>query len=177
MTVKTGDLFMNPLITIGQVLAPWGIKGDVKVLPLTDFPQRFKTLKTVYIASPTSQAVWIAEIEAVRYHQRFVLLKLNQIDSRDEAEKLRNCLLQVDEPFPLPAGHYYHFQIIGLRVFTELGEDLGEVKEVLTPGGNDVYVVENEKGEEVLIPALKQVVQEIDLEQGIMRVKLLEGLR
>lgn len=170
---------MTQLITIGRITAPQGIRGEVRVVPLTDFPERFRHLTSVYISCPDGKEPWRAEVSQVRYHKQFVLLKFKGIEDRNAAEKLRNCRLQVEpsEVVPLPPGRYYHFQIIGLKVKTLAGEDLGEVKEILTPGGNDVYVVQDEAGHEVLIPAVKQVVREIDLDRRVMWVKLFEGLR
>ena len=170
---------MTPLITIGKVTAPQGVAGEIRVLPLTDFPERFRQLKKVYLTGKGTEEPRLLSVAAVRYHKKFVILKIEGVESREEAEKLRNCYLKVkpSEVVPLPPGHYYPFQIIGLRVKTMEGEALGEVVEILTPGSNDVYVVQDREGNEILLPALKEVVREIDLESGVMRVELLEGLR
>ncbi|HHY36997.1 MAG TPA: 16S rRNA processing protein RimM [Firmicutes bacterium] len=170
---------MTSLIAIGKVTAPHGVAGEIRILPLTDFPERFRQLKKVYLSGKGMEAPRLCTVTGVKYHKKFVILKLAGVENRDEAEKLRNCYLKIEpaELMPLPPGHYYHFQIVGLKVETMEEEALGEVVEILTPGGNDVYVVQDREGNEVLIPAIKEVVREIDLERGLMRVELLEGLR
>lgn len=169
----------SELVTIGEIVSPQGIAGKVRVLPLTDFPDRFQLLKTVFIVCPGGQKPCAARIQGVRYHKHYVLLRLAGVSCRQEAEKLRKCLVQIKpaQLVVLPPGHYYHFQIIGLRVNTIGGEELGKVVDVMDTGSNDVYVVQNNAGEEILIPALKKVVQKIDLDNGLMLVELLEGLR
>lgn len=159
------------LISIGKITAPHGVRGEVRVIPDTDFPERFEQMKTIRL---DDGSVW--PVLGVKYHKHFVLLTLKGIDSKNAAEPLRNKVIQVrpDELMPLPAGHYYHFQIIGLEVFTEDGEFLGQVKDIITTGSNDVYVVEQEGQRPVLVPALKKVVLDIDLPGGKMKVKLQE---
>ncbi|MGB4313587.1 MAG: ribosome maturation factor RimM [bacterium] len=170
---------MTSLIAIGKVTAPHGVAGEIRVLPLTDFPDRFQQLKKVYLTGKGMAGPRLLTVTGVKYHKKFVILKLAGVESRTEAEKLRDCYLKIEpsELVPLPPGHYYHFQIIGLQVKTLEGEVLGEVVEILTPGCNDVYVVQDQEGNEILIPAIKDVVREIDLEGGLMRVELLDGLR
>jgi 16S rRNA processing protein RimM len=119
-------------------------------------------------------------VETVAYHKRFVILTFREIPDMTAAEKLKGALLQVprSELVPLPDGHYYIFDIVGLTVYTQEGERLGVVQDVLRTGANDVYVVQAESGgAPLLIPALKAVVREIDLEGGRMTVVLPEGLR
>jgi len=159
------------LISIGKITAPHGVRGEVRVIPDTDFPERFEQMKTIRL---DDGSVW--SVLGVKYHKHFVLLTLKGIDSKNAAEPLRNKVIQVrpDELVPLPTGHYYHFQIIGLEVFTEDGEFLGQVKDIITTGSNDVYVVEQEGQRPVLVPALKRVVLDIDLPGGKMKVKLQE---
>ncbi len=159
------------LISIGKITAPHGVRGEVRVIPDTDFPERFEQMKTIRLDDGS-----VLPVLGVKYHKHFVLLTLKGIDSKNAAEPLRNKVIQVrpDELVPLPAGHYYHFQIIGLEVFTEDGEFLGQVKDIITTGSNDVYVVEQEGQRPVLVPALKRVVLDIDLPGGKMKVKLQE---
>ncbi|NLP17470.1 MAG: 16S rRNA processing protein RimM [Firmicutes bacterium] len=169
----------SELITIGEIVSPQGITGEVRVLPQTDFPERFRSLKTASIVCPGTQRPCFTQIMGVRYHKHYVLLRLAGINCRRGAEKLRKCLVQINpsQLVVLPPGHYYHFQIIGLRVKTIEGEELGKVVDILTPGCNDVYIVQNDAGDQILIPALKKVVKKIDLDNGLMLVRLLEGLR
>lgn len=159
------------LVAIGEIVAPHGVRGDIRVLPLTDFPERFRKLKNVLLDDGTNLA-----IEGVKYHKQFVLLKICGLDSMNAVEHLRGKLINVkqEDTVKLPEGHYYHFQIVGLKVYTETGEYLGIVTDILQTGSNDVYVAEQEDKPPVLIPALKQVVTSIDIDAGQMIVKLQE---
>lgn len=160
----------DTLISIGKIVAPHGVRGDVRVIPLTDFPERFKQLKSVLIDSRPF------DIQGVKYHKQFVLLKFHGLDSMNDVENLRGKYLKIDrkDAAPLPEGYYYQFDIIGLAVYDEQGECLGKVTEILETGSNDVYVVENEVKKQLLVPALKEVVKKIDLANKNMIVKLQE---
>ena len=159
---------------IGRVLKPWSYRGELKIEILSDFPERFASLRTVYVgddAKPFS-------VERVRLHGKSALLKLQGIDSTEAGNKLRDQLVQVptDEAVPLPEGQYYLYQLVGLKVKTTSGEPLGEVVEILdTAGANDVYVVRDGK-REILIPAIEPVVKEISFERGEMIIEPMEGL-
>lgn len=159
------------LIVIGQIVAPHGVRGELRVTPLTDFPDRFTKLKSVLLNDGSS-----LQIEGVRNHKQFILLKFRGINTMDEANLMRGKLIHVDRKdlVPLPEGHYYQFEIIGLQVYAETGEYLGKVTDILSTGSNDVYVVEQEGNKPVLIPALKEVVLKIDTKGGQMTVKLQE---
>jgi len=158
-------------ITIGRILAPWGVKGKVKVKVETDFPQRFASGAEVYLDQKPQV------IESAEWHNDKLVIKLRSIDSIEDAEKLRGKLIEI--PFsqlqPLPEGQYYYFQLIGLKVWTTGGELLGEISEILTTGSNDVYVVSNAQGE-ILIPAIEDVVKSVDLEQENMVIEPIDGL-
>ncbi len=139
----------------------------------TDFPERFEWLKRVYLGEEATPFV----LEGSRLHKRQTLLKLRGCDDREAAEKLRGRLVQIpiEEAMPLGEDEYYVYQIVGLDVCTTEGELLGKVSEVLFTGANDVYVVQGEKGE-MLIPAVEDVVLEVDLAGGRLTVELMEGL-
>lgn len=160
-------------IIIGRIGAPHGVRGEVRIVPLTDFPDRFEGLKQAYLDDNG-----VVEFEQVRYHQKFIIAKFKGFDNRDAVDRIKNKLLRVErsEVPPLGEGEYYSFDIIGLNVVTEEGEQLGQVTDVLKTGSNDVYVAKNEDGKETLIPALKKVVTNIDLIAGMMTVKLQEVL-
>lgn len=162
---------MDKLITIGKVLAPHGVRGDVRVMPLTDFPERFRSLKTALFDDGTT-----LKIKDVNYHKNFVLLKFDGLENKNDVEFLRGKLLQVEKKdlFPLPKGHYYIFDILGLNVYDQEGISLGKITDVLQTGSNDVYVVEKEDAKPLLIPALKQVVLNIDMDEKKVIVKLQE---
>lgn len=161
----------DSLIIIGKIVAPHGVRGDVRVIPLTDFPERFYKLKTVLLEDGKTLTVK----EARAYKQQF-LLKFAGLDDRTAIEPLKGKLLKVtkDDLVKLPEGHYYIFDIIGLRVYDEEGADLGVIADVLTTGSNDVYVAEQEGKKPLLIPAIKDVVKAIDVSGGRMTVRIQE---
>ena len=158
-------------ISIGQVVAPHGVRGDVRVAILSDFPDRFLTLKTVFLEDNTKLTV-----ESARFHKQFVLLKFRGLDTMTDVERLKGKLIQVtrEDAVVLPEGHYYFFDIIGLEVYTVAGEQLGTITDILQTGSNDVYVAELPGQKPVLIPALKQVVRHIDIPGKKMVVQLQE---
>ena len=158
-------------VAVGRILGPWGLLGDLKVEPLTDFPERFALDCSLHVEG-------IARIiERSRWHKGKVYIKLSGIDSTTAAEALRQRFLEVpeEELKPLSEGEYYQFQILGLEVRTTEGQTLGKVTQILSTGSNDVFVVQGEGGE-LLIPALDDVIKAIDLDGGWMEVELMEGL-
>lgn len=163
----------DKMIVIGKIGAPQGVRGEVRLIPMTEFPERFKTLKIAMFDDGTS-----LQVESVRYHQQFVLLKFKGLDDRNAVEHLKNKLIQIERKdlMPLPEGHYHIFDIIGLSVYNEQEEYLGKISDVLQTGSNDVYVVEQQEKQPLLIPGLKTVVLTIDVAAGKMIVKLQEEL-
>ena len=159
------------LITIGKVIKAFGLKGQVMVESLTEFPDRFAPNSAVLIRGRRYT------ISKSRSNRGRWTLKLEGIDHLDEARKLRGELLQIEasDLRPLPQGEYYRFQILGLEVVTPSGESLGQVTDILQTGANDVYVVTG-TGKERLVPALPDVIREVDLGAGKMVVELPEGL-
>lgn len=155
-------------ITIGRVGAPQGIHGEMRVVPLTDFTERFDGLQEVMVGDE------LLHVESVRYHKQFVLMKFREYPVREDARQLTGRLLTVDrsEAAPLGEGEYYTFDIIGLKVFNPAGTELGVVENVLRTGANDVYQTRGVDGREILIPALKAVVKVIDVPGGRMVVEL-----
>ncbi len=165
----------NPkFLVVGEILKPWGYRGEVKVQILTGFPKRLAKLKTAYLG-PDARAV---QIERARLHSGFAVMKFAGYDTPEAAAKLRGQVVQIsaEEAAPLPQGQYYHHQIIGLDVFTPENQRLGTVEEILETGANDVYLVRREDGKELLLPAIQDVIQEIDLENKRMIVRLIPGL-
>lgn len=160
-------------LTIGRVLKPWGFRGELKIEIMTDFPERFASLRTVYLGEDANPF----PVESARLLGKAVRLKLKGIDTEQAAARLRSQFVQIptEEAVPLPEGKYYLYQLIGLRVKTLRGQDLGEVVDILETGANDVYVVKN--GErEILIPAIEPVVKQVDLANGEMLIEPMEGL-
>ena len=158
-------------IVIGKLGAPHGVRGEMRVIPLTDFPERFQELEQVYVGDDLMQ------VEDCWYHKQFVIMKLKECPHREAAAELTGQLLYVDksQAMPLEEGEYYTFDIIGLEVFDLEGNSLGHVTEVLKTGSNDVYVASKKgQAQQILIPALKAVVKEINLPEGKMVVDLPE---
>ncbi len=166
-------------LAIGQVVGAHGVRGELRVEILTYDPHRFGRLQQVFVGLEGQDPVaW--SVEGYRLHRGRALLKLATCDDRTTAETLRGVLLQVplEEALPLEEGEYYEHQIVGLEVWSVAGEHLGEVIEILYTGANDVYLVRSAcpGRREILIPAIEEVVREIDLESGRLVVELLEGL-
>ena len=164
------------LIKVGKIVGTHGYKGTVKVQMLTDFPERFKTMHKVKI----SQGKSLVElgIESCSAHQGQLLMKLQGIESIEEADKYRNAFLNVsaEELYPLPDGSYYHFQLIGMKVEDLEKGYLGQLTDILETGANDVYVIQSEVYGEILIPVIKEVIREVDVTNKRMLIKLLPGL-
>lgn len=158
---------------IGTVAAPVGVRGEVKIDLATDFPDRFKLLKTIFVGDDHRPI----GVVSARRHAGRVALRLAGIDDRDAADTLRMERLFIPraDAMPLPEGHYYHDQIVGLRVVTSGGESVGTIAAIMTTGANDVYVV-RDGTREVLVPAIRDVVRNIDIADGTMVIEPLEGL-
>lgn len=161
-------------LRVGKIVNTQGIRGDVRVIPLTDYINRFGDLKYVYL---NDEKLIKQEIESVSYHKSFVLLKFRGIDSMSDAEKLKDNYILVDRrnAVKLPEGRYFICDLIGLKVYDIGGGSLGEIVDVISTGSNDVYVTRMDD-REILIPALKTVVMDINIEEGRMTVHLPEGL-
>ena len=160
-------------LVIGRVFKPWVVHGEVKIQILTEFPERFASLRTVYLGDDAKPFL----VQSGRLHGNAALLKFNGIDTPEQAEVLRNQIVQIElkDAVKLPKGKLYLYQLIGLRVVTAEGEKLGEITDVLETGANDVYVV-HDGAREILIPAIEDVVKEVSLERGEVTIKLIEGL-
>ena len=165
-------------LLVGRVLRPHGVRGELRVQIITDYPERLAQHNCFYLARPDfPQEVRRYPVEGLRVHKKVLLLKLDGCDDRNVADELRGMLVQIpiEEAVPLEEGEYYLFQLIGVQVETESGEWLGRVVEVIETGANDVYVVRGPRGE-VLLPAVDEVVLGLDLESKRMVVHLLPGL-
>ena len=158
-------------IAIGRIVAPWGVRGEIKVEALTDFPERFSPKRDVCVSNQTMT------IERCRWHRGRAILKLATIDTADDAEKLRGQFIEIPQSqiSPLVENEYYHFQMLGLDVWSSDNKFLGKIERILSTGSNDVYVVPTEYGE-VLIPSIEDVVKSVDLGAGRMTVDLIEGI-
>ena len=161
----------NDYLIVGRVLAPWGLKGDAKVEIHTDFPQRFAADRTVYVGQTPMT------VERSRLNKGNVILKLAGIDSVEQVEELKGKYIEIppSESMPLEEDEYYQYQIIGLAVSTSEGRLLGVIERIIPTGSNDVYVVVGQD-KEYLIPAIEDVVKQVDVEKGTMTIEEIEGL-
>lgn len=166
--------------TVGAIAGTHGLRGEVKVLSKTDFPdQRFKKGSKFYLRKEGDAPIRELTICTSRPHQQFWLVTFDDLASINDVEGLKGLQLCVAESelIPLPKGSYYIHQLIGLKVLTDDGRDVGKIVDVLTPGANDVYVIRGSLQErDVLLPAIKDCVLGVNLEQAEMRVHLLPGL-
>jgi 16S rRNA processing protein RimM len=163
---------------IGKIVNTHGVLGEMKVLPVTEDPRRFDLLAAVQVQRP-GEALTPMDIERVGYHKQFVLLKLRGVDTLDAAALYKNASLKVPETQALPLGpdEYYFQDLYDCQVFTEEGEPLGVLAEILQTGANDVYVVRDGTGKDLLLPAIKDCVRAVDVAQRRITVRVLEGLR
>jgi 16S rRNA processing protein RimM len=154
------------------------VRGELRVEVITGYPERLAQHTFFYLAHPNSpEKTRRYPVRGMRFHKEMLLLRLGGCDDRNAADALRGMLVQipVEEAVPLEEGEYYHHQLADVRVETEGGEWLGQLTEVLETGANDVYVVHGPQGE-ILLPAVKDVIREIDLESKHMIVRLLPGM-
>ncbi len=167
---------MLPNLEIGQIVNTFGIKGIVKVKPFTDDIKRFDNLKTVYIKKSNTQKEY--EIEEVKYHKDMVLIKFKGVDTVEQAELLRNAYLTIsrDSEEKLEEGRYYIVDMLGLEVYTDEQVLLGTLDDIFNTGSNDIYVVKDKQGKQILLPAIQDVIKQIDMENRKMIVHLLPGL-
>ena len=167
---------MLPNLEIGQIVNTFGIKGMVKVKPFTDDIRRFDELKTVYVEKNSHQTEY--EIEEVKYHKDMVLIKFKGIDKVEQAEMLRNSYLTVsrDSVEKLEEGRYYIVDLLGLEVYTDEQVLLGTLEDIFNTGSNDIYVVKDKQGKQILLPAIQDVIKQIDIENKKIIVHLLPGL-
>lgn len=158
-------------VIIGRVLAAHGVRGEMRVEPLTDDPDRFDSLSSVFIRGHGYK------VTSARAHPRGVLLRLEGVTIPEDVESMRGEYIHIpaEEAAPLPEGAYYHYQLLGMRVETAQGEVLGELVAIMPLQSNDVYVVRGERGE-VLLPAITDVVKEIDTEASKMVIEPVPGL-
>ena len=167
---------MKEFLEIGQIVNSYGIKGFAKVVPFTDDITRFEKLKTVYVEYKNKLEE--LTIQEVKYHKNLILLKIKGIDTIEEIEKYRNCYLKINrkDAVKLPEDTYFIVDLIGLEVFDEEENLLGTIVDVFPTGSNDVYVVKDELGKQILLPAIGSVIKKVDIPNKKMKVNLIEGL-
>ena len=163
-------------LQVGVITQTHGIRGEVKVFPTTDDAARFKKLKEVILDNGKERLTMT--IEGVKFFKQYVILKFKDYDSINDIEKYKNAKLLVtrENAVKLKKDEYFVADLLGMQVVTEDGEPLGILKNVLETGANDVYVVEMEDGKEVLLPAIKECVRNIDMENTVITVHVMDGL-
>ena len=167
---------MEDLLQVGIITSTHGVRGEVKVYPTTDDPRRFRRLMEVVL--DTGKEKMNLEIEGVKFFKQFVILKFKGLDNINDIEKYRQKSLYVTRKnaVRLQRDEYFIADLIGLKVQDEDGKELGTVKDVIETGANDVYEVEMADGKSLLLPAIKQCILNVDVENGTMQVHVLEGL-
>ena len=167
---------MDKYLELGQIVNTFGIKGQVKVMPFTDDIKKFDKLKEIYIEK--KHELKLFQIEKVNYSKNMVILKLKGIETPEEAERLRNSYLKINrkDAKKLPEGTYYIADLIGLDVYTDENKLLGKVDYIYNAGSSDIYVVKDEQGKEILLPAIKEVLKQVDLENKNIIVHIIKGL-
>ena len=167
---------MEDLLQVGIITSTHGVRGEVKVYPTTDDPRRFRRLKEVVL--DTGKEKMNLEIEGVKFFKQFVILKFKGLDNINDIEKYRQKSLYVTRKnaVRLQRDEYFIADLIRLKVKDEAGKELGTVKDVIETGANDVYEVEMADGKSLLLPAIKQCILNVDVENGMMQVHVLEGL-
>ncbi len=168
---------MDNFLRVGVISTTHGIRGEVKVFPTTDDPNRFKELKQVFL--DTGKEMISMEVEGVKFFKQMVILKFKGFNDINDIEKYRgkDLLVTRENAVKLEKDEYFIFDLIDSEVITDEGEKLGTLVEILTTAANDVYVVSTEQGKEILIPSIKECILDIDTDNKKITVHLLEGLR
>lgn len=167
---------MQGNLEIGQIVNTFGIKGFVKVNPFVDDILRFDDLEKVYIRR--NKEIKELQVEEVKYHKNMVLVKFKGIDKVEDAELLKNFYLEVDREnaIELEEGEYFIADLLGMNVLTEENEELGKLEDIFNAGSSDIYVVKTAEGKQILLPAISEVIKEINIKENKIIVHLLEGL-
>lgn len=162
---------------IGKIVNTHGVRGEVRVVRITDFEERFSIGHTVYLVRDNESPRPLI-IKTHRKHKQFDLLQFEQLDTLNDVEPFKGAYLKIKEEqlTELPAGEYYHYEIIDCEMFDTSGEKIGTIKEILSPGANDVWVVKRNGQKDALIPFIKDVVKEIDVAQKKVVIEPMEGL-
>lgn len=168
---------MEERFQVGVITSTHGIKGEVKVFPTTDNPKRFK--KNMELILDTGKEELLLTVESVKFFKQFVILKFKGIDNINDVEKYKTKSLYVTRAnaVRLKKDEYYIADLIGMDVREDNGDKLGILKEVIETGANDVYVISLENGKELLLPAIKECILNVDVENRKMEVHVMEGLR
>ncbi len=167
---------MEDFLKVGVISSTHGIRGEVKVFPTTDDKERFLDLDSVIL--DTGRERMVLKIEGVKFFKQFAILKFQGIDNINDIEKYKGRSLWIsrEQAVPLEEDEYYIADLIGMEVFLEDGSYFGQMKDVIETGANDVYVVESTQGQEVLLPAIRECILEVDVAKNRMTIHLMKGL-
>lgn len=169
----------NPkYLVIGQITKPHGVRGELRVDVTTDVPERYLQLERVLIAKNERQTPQEVEVESVRFHQEKVLIKFTGYNYRDQIEGFRKWLVLIptEEAIPLEDGEFFYYQLIGMKVVTDEGDQVGIVKEIIQTGANDVFVLSHPDKGEILIPDTEEVVLNVDRDSRTIMIHVIPGL-
>lgn len=167
---------MEDLLQVGVITQTHGVRGEVKVFPTTDDPERFLDLKKVLL--DTGRETLPLEIQSVKFFKQFVILKFKGIDNINDIERYKRCPLLVtrEDAVELEEDEFFIADMIGMKVVTEDGEEFGTLKDVMETGANDVYIIDSDEHGEVLIPAIRECILDVDVEEQKMTIHLMDGL-
>ncbi|MFD1135382.1 ribosome maturation factor RimM [Paenibacillus urinalis] len=168
---------MSQFFNVGKIVNTHGIRGELKVLPLTDFPEE-RFAKGSKLVIDTGEGQLPVTVESARLHKNMFVVRLNDFTNINEVEKYKGMMLKVSAEYQteLSEDEFYFHQIVGCEVVTDEGEALGTIKEILTPGANDVWVVKANNGKEILLPYIDDVILHVDVVNQKVTVHLMEGL-
>ena len=167
---------MEKQLQVGVISSTHGVRGEVKVFPTTDDVTRFRQLKKVYL--DTGREMLPLEIQNVKFFKQFAILKFKGIDNINDIEKYRGKSLMIDreDAVDLEEDEYFIADMIGMKVCTEDGSEFGTLKDVMETGSNDVYIIDSLEHGEVLIPAIRECILDVDMDEERMTIHLMEGL-
>ncbi len=167
---------MEQLLQVGAITSTHGVRGEVKVFPTTDDPKRFRRLKDVILDTGKEQIPM--EIEGVKFFKQFVILKFKGFDNINDIERFKgkNLFVTRENAVRLRRDEYFIADLEGITVYLEDGTEFGTLTEVIQTGANDVYTIAMKDGREVLIPAIKECILSVDVEEGKMMIHLMDGL-
>lgn len=162
-------------LLVGRIARPHGVRGEVGMKLMTQHPEHLMTLKTLFVGSDHEPY----QVARMRRHHDGMIIHFAEITDRDQAEALRGLMvyISIKDAVPLEDGEYYLYQIEKMRVVSDEDEELGRITGLIETGANDVYVITTPDGKELLLPAIPDVIKKVDVDNGIMTVHLLEGLR
>lgn len=176
--MEVGQAHMTEkLVTVGKVVNSHGIRGELKIVPETDFPERFDVGNSLIIVDSQNKQTPVT-VKSSRLHKNVFIVLFSQFSNINDVEKFKGSLLKIEakDQQPLEEGEYYYHEIIGCKVVTEDEQELGLISEILTPGANDVWVVSLPKGKQLLLPVIDDVILKVDIPNKIIRIHLMEGL-